>query len=139
MVIPFVPTAQQRHLVHMMTLNGVKQDEQARALRMSKTTLTKYFREELDLGKIVTTANVAGALYRNAMDGNVSAQIFWMKAQGGWREADRLEITGAEGKDLLTDTEKEQRLAAILLAHKGKKVLTKGTTVDTFMKKENPN
>jgi hypothetical protein len=125
--------------VHMMTLNGVKQDEQARALRMSKTTLTKYFREELDLGKIVTTANVAGALYRNAMDGNVSAQIFWMKAQGGWREADRLEITGAEGKDLLTDTEKEQRLAAILMAHKGRKTLTKGTTVETFTKQENPN
>ena len=139
MVIPFVPTAQQRHLVHMMPLNGVKQDEQARALRMSKPTLTKYFREELDLGKIVTTANVAGALYRNAMDRNVSAQIFWMKAQGGWREADRLEITGAEGKDLLTDTEKEQRLAAILMAHKGRKTLTKGTTVETFTKQENPN
>ena len=139
MVAPFVPTEQQRHLVHMMTLNGVKQDEQARALRMSKTTLTKHFREELDLGKIVTTANVAGAWYRNAMDGNVSAQIFWMKAQGGWREADRLEITGAEGKDLLTDTEKEQRLAAILMAHKGRKTLTKGTTVETFTKQENPN
>tara|TARA_R100000687_G_scaffold35786_1_gene29156 strand:- start:114 stop:374 length:261 start_codon:yes stop_codon:yes gene_type:complete len=61
------------------------------------------------------TAHVSGALYRNAMEGNVSAQIFWLKAQGGWREADRLEITGANGKDLLTDTEREQRLAAILM------------------------
>ena len=135
----FVPTEQQRHLVHMMTITGVRQDEQARALRMTPKTLAKHFREELDQAKVVTTSNVSGALYRNAMDGNVSAQIFWLKAQAGWREADRLEITGAQGKDLLTDTEKEQRLAAIMMAHKGKKVLTKGTTVDTFMKKENPN
>ena len=133
----FVPTEQQRHLVHMMTVNGVKQDDQAKALRIGKNTFTRHFRDELDLGKITTTANVAGALYRNAMDGNVSAQIFWMKSQGGWREADRLEITGAEGKDLLTDTEKEQRLASILMAHKGKKTLTKGTTVDTFTPREN--
>ena len=133
----FVPTEQQRHLVHMMTVNGVKQDEQAKALRINRKTLARHFRDELDLGKITTTANVAGALYRNAMDGNVSAQIFWMKSQGGWREADRLEITGAEGKDLLTDTEKEQRLASILMAHKGKKTLTKGTTVDTFTPREN--
>ena len=137
MAIPFVPTEQQRHLVHMMTVNGVKQDDQAKALRIGKNTLTRHFREELDLGKITTTANVAGALYRNAMDGNVSAQIFWMKSQGGWREADRLEITGAEGKDLLTDTEKEQRLASILMAHKGKKTLTKGTTIETFTPREN--
>jgi hypothetical protein len=55
------------------------------------------------------------------MSGNVSAQIFWLKAQGGWREADRLEITGADGKDLLTDTEREQRLAAILMNLSSKK------------------
>jgi|TARA_R110000796_G_scaffold78827_2_gene175607 hypothetical protein len=135
----FVPSDQQRHLVHMMTINGVKQEDQAKALRISRKVLAKNFKEELTLGRITTTANVAGALYRNAMEGNVSAQIFWMKSQAGWREADRLEITGAEGKDLLTDTEKEQRLASILMAHKGKKTLTKGTTVETFTKQENIN
>jgi len=38
---------------------------------------------------------------------------------------------------LLTDTEKEQRLASILMAHKGKKTLTKGTTIETFTPREN--
>tara|TARA_R110002020_G_scaffold4835_3_gene20868 strand:+ start:2196 stop:2750 length:555 start_codon:yes stop_codon:yes gene_type:complete len=120
----FNPTDQQRHLVVMMTANGVKHVEQARALGCGERTLQKYFKEELAFGKMKATANVSGALYQNAMDGNVSAQIFWLKAQGGWREADRLEITGANGKDLLTDTEREQRLAAILMTLPSKKAVT---------------
>ena len=117
----FEPTDQQRQLVVMMTSNGVKHTEQARALNCGERTLQKYFKDELAFGKMRATAHVSGALYRNAMEGNVSAQIFWLKAQGGWREADRLEITGANGKDLLTDTEREQRLAAILMNLPSKK------------------
>ena len=117
----FDPTEQQRHLVVMMSANGVKHPDQARALNCGEKTLLKYFREELTFGKMRATAHVSGALYKNAMSGNVSAQIFWLKAQGGWREADRLEITGADGKDLLTDTEREQRLAAILMNLPAKK------------------
>ena len=117
----FEPTDQQRQLVVMMTSNGVKHTEQARALNCGERTLQKYFKDELAFGKMRATAHVSGALYRNAMEGNVSAQIFWLKSQGGWREADRLEITGANGKDLLTDTEREQRLAAILMNLPSKK------------------
>ena len=117
----FEPTEQQRHLVVMMSTNGVKQPEQARALNCGEKTLAKYFKEELSLGKMRATAHVSGALYKNAIEGNVSAQIFWLKSQGGWREADRLEITGANGKDLLTETEREQRLASILVNLQTKK------------------
>jgi IS30 family transposase len=117
----FIPTDQQRQLVIMMTANGVKHSEQARALNCGERTLQKHFKDELAFGKMRATAHVSGALYRNAMEGNVSAQIFWLKAQGGWREADRLEITGADGKNLLTDTEREQRLASILMNLSSKK------------------
>ena len=117
----FEPTDQQRHLVVMMSANGVKQPEQARALNCGEKTLAKYFKEELAFGKMKATAHVSGALYKNALEGNVQAQIFWLKAQAGWREADRLEITGANGKELLTDTEREQRLASILSSLAGKK------------------
>jgi len=117
----FEPTDQQRHLVVMMSANGVKQSEQARALNCGEKTLAKYFKEELAFGKMKATAHVSGALYKNALEGNVQAQIFWLKAQAGWREADRLEITGANGKELLTDTEREQRLASILSSLAGKK------------------
>ena len=115
------PTDQQRHLVVMMSANGVKQIDQARALNIGEKTFVKYFKEELSSGKMTATAHVSGALYKNALEGNVQAQIFWLKAQAGWREADRLEITGANGKELLTDTEREQRLASILSSLAGKK------------------
>jgi hypothetical protein len=105
----------------MMSANGVKQVDQARALNCGEKTLAKYFKEELAFGKMKATAHVSGALYKNALEGNVQAQIFWLKAQAGWREADRLEITGANGKELLTDTEREQRLASILSSLAGKK------------------
>ena len=117
----FEPTDQQRHLVVMMSANGVKQSEQARALNCGEKTLAKYFKEELAFGKMKATAHVSGALYKNALEGNVQAQIFWLNAQAGWREADRLEITGANGKELLTDTEREQRLASILSSLSTKK------------------
>jgi len=135
---PFEPTQQQRVLVNMMSLNGVKHSEQAKALGITPKMLKKHFTEEIEYGRIVTTANVANALYRNAMDGNVTAQTFFLKSQAGWREADKLEIS-LEGRDTPTNTEKEQRLASIMLAHKGKKTLTKSTTVDTFTAPENPN
>ena len=122
-----------------MSANGVKHPDQARALNCGEKTLLKYFREELTFGKMRATAHVSGALYKNAMSGNVSAQIFWLKAQGGWREADRLEITGADGKDLLTDTEREQRLAAILMNLPTKKPIevTEVKRVKTELETEN--
>ena len=47
--------------------------------------------------------------------------IFWLKSQAGWREADRLELTGANGKQLmnLTDTDKEQRMLSVLMKARG--------------------
>ena len=48
----FEPTEQQRHLVVMMSANGVKHPDQARALNCGEKTLLKYFREELTFGKM---------------------------------------------------------------------------------------
>jgi hypothetical protein len=118
----FEPTEEQRHLVNMMSTSGVKQVDQAKALGIHEHTLRKFFRQELDHGKVVCTSHVVGALYNNAVvKGNVTAQIFWLKSQAGWREADRLELTGANGKSLenLTDTDKEQRIMNAMMKAKG--------------------
>lgn len=66
---------------------------------ISPVTLRKYFREELDRGLTVTKMRVGGALVRSALGvaptehhagyaGNVTAQIFYLKTQAGWKEAD---------------------------------------------------
>ena len=93
----FIPTEDQKFLVTMMSSTGVPHERQAKALGVNSKTLRKYFKEELQVGRDRAHAEIAGALYKRALDGNVPAQIFYLKTQAGWREAQRLELTGAEG------------------------------------------
>jgi hypothetical protein len=57
------------------------------------------FAEALELGKQVADANVVGALYSNALAGNVTAQIFWLKnrRKDDWRDKQDVEHTGKNG------------------------------------------
>jgi len=111
----FIPTEDQKFLVTIMSSTGVPHERQAKAIGVNSKTLRKYFKEELQLGRNRAHAEIAGALYKRALDGNVPAQIFYLKTQAGWREAQRLELR-AEGQDFITETERHQRLAAILQA-----------------------
>ncbi len=49
-------------------------------------TLRKYFTEELETAEAMANTKVAAALFKNCMEGNVAAQIFWMKSRARWRE-----------------------------------------------------
>lgn len=64
---------------------------------ISDTTLRLHFRGELDRGLIKTKMRVGAALVRTALGveptehhagyaGNVTAQIFYLKTQAGWKE-----------------------------------------------------
>ena len=75
----------------------------ARVLKISEPTLRKHYREELDISKAKANAIVSQALFKSAKDGNVTAQIFWLKTQAGWREKNHLEITGKDGEKLFDD------------------------------------
>jgi hypothetical protein len=44
-------------------------------------TLRKHYREELDFGETKANAQVAGFLFNAAKNGNVTAQIFWLKTR----------------------------------------------------------
>ena len=47
--------------------------------------LRKYYREELDLGETKANAQVAGFLFNAAKNGNLTAQIFWLKTRARWK------------------------------------------------------
>ena len=95
---PFKPTDEQRERVITMSSNGVPHRQQAPLIGCSSPkTLRKHFRDELNIGKIQANAKVAGALYQSALDGNVKAQTFWLKAVGGWQETGNVEIV-SEGE-----------------------------------------
>ena len=105
----FEPTEKQRQQVSQLAAVGTPQDQICRMIINPETnkgiglaTLNQYFREELDLGSAKSTAAVVGALYNQAINGNVTAQIFWMKTRGKWREsAQAIEITGENGGPLV--------------------------------------
>src|SRR5215469_2397087 len=65
---------------------GVPQDDIAKIVGCAPKTLRKRFRDELDRGVAEANAIISGCLFAAAKGGNTTAQIFWMKTRGGWRE-----------------------------------------------------
>ena len=115
---PFKPTDEQREQVKAMSSHGVPHRQQAPLIGCAPKTLRKHFREELNIGKIQANAKVAGALYQSALDGNVKAQTFWLKAVGGWQEAGNVEIV-SEG--VLGTIKRASEIARILFGETSEK------------------
>ena len=90
---PFEPTKQQRDLVEALVGYGVTYVEICRLVPNPRTgkpidtkTLMKVFRAELDVGATKANAKVAESLFKQAINGNVTAQIWWTKCRMGWKE-----------------------------------------------------
>lgn len=80
-----------------MTGYGLRQTEVATVIGISKPTLAKHYREELDQGMIQANAKVTESLYNNAVKRhNVTAQIFWLKNRSPdlWRDRHDVEHSG---------------------------------------------
>lgn len=83
---PYKITEENRRLVRALSLSGQTDAAIAHLVGCAETTIQKYFSEELKEGRKIANAKVVGALFKSAMEGNVSAQIFWCKTRLGWRE-----------------------------------------------------
>jgi hypothetical protein len=88
-------------MVKSLAAYGFRQDDIAAGLGLSSRTLRKHFREELDRGSLEANSQVAQALFRNAMAGNTTAQIFWLKCRAGWREGGSLETNTGPAPDFI--------------------------------------
>ena len=91
------PTEEKRKLVRTLAAVGITHEDIAKKIDISSDTLVKYYREELDDGRIDAIAQVGQKLYQNAISGNLSAQMFYLKTRAGWSETNKHEITGANG------------------------------------------
>jgi hypothetical protein len=49
-------------------------------------TLRRHFRRELSEGRQDANSRIAKSLFDAAIEGNTTAQIFWLKSRAGWRE-----------------------------------------------------
>ena len=89
--------------VEALSIAGVPQKIISQILKISEPTLRKHFRNELDTSKARANAVISQALFKNAKNGNVAAQIFWLKTQAGWRETNHYELTGKDGEKLFDE------------------------------------
>ena len=119
---PYVPDARDRGLVEVLVASGLAQDQIATALEISVRTLRKYYKRELTVGTIKANAAVAQALFNQAKNGNVKAQMFWLSCRAGWKPAKITEHQGEGGGPIrvqvtarelfgLTDEQVERQLA----------------------------
>jgi hypothetical protein len=102
----YEPDDKDRQQVLALVGMGLTHDQIAKVMDISDETLRKHFRHELDTGSAKMNAKVAQNLFHIATSkgtGSVAAAIFWMKTRAGWREKDRLEITGANGGPIKTE------------------------------------
>ncbi len=93
----------------------LNQEQMAHFFGMSPSTFDKIIsrdqriRDAFDKGRAKALAMVGGKLLKKALDGNLTAMIFFMKAQAGWRDQNQqVELTGKGGgpietKDLSDD------------------------------------
>jgi hypothetical protein len=103
------PDPSQRRQVEALAAYGIPADNISRIVGVDAKTLRKYYREELDLGEAKANAQVAGFLFNSAKNGNVSAQIFWLKTRAQWRETPlELKHSGVIGRKDVTEMTDEE-------------------------------
>ena len=94
---PYVPTEQNRKLVMVLRANGIDPADIAREVGCVERTLYKYYAPELEHGLATIRANIGGVIVQQALKGNLTAAIFWMKTHGGpgWTvPTANVEVTG---------------------------------------------
>ena len=118
------PDPAQRRQVEAMAAYGIPEIDIGRVVGIDPKTLRKHYREELDLGETKANAQIAGFLFNSARNGNVTAQIFWLKTRARWRETptelrhsgsiarrDVSEMTDQELMDRICELQQEAGLA----------------------------
>jgi len=91
---PHLPTADTQNKVYTLSTVGTRHEDIASVLNISHDTLVKYYKEELDKGRIEANASVAETLFKQAKEGNTTAMIFWLKSRAKWKESTQHEISG---------------------------------------------
>jgi len=94
--------------------NGLTNAQLAENMGISEATLYNWknsnveFLEVLKEDKDYADTQVENALYKAAMEGNTTAQIFWLKnrRRNSWRDKQDLEVTGELG---IADVIKQSR------------------------------
>lgn len=100
---PHVPADADRQKVMVMVSMGMARKDIAMVMGMSDNTLSKHYANELATGDKILGQAIVANLARQALKDDFKAAasaMFWAKTRLGWRETDRVEHTGPDGKGL---------------------------------------
>jgi hypothetical protein len=95
--LPHQPTEETREKVTSHARVGTPHEMIGRILGIDPKTLRKWYRDELDVSHSEANATIGGALFTKALNGDTSAQIFWMKTRAGFRESAHVDHTSSDG------------------------------------------
>jgi uncharacterized protein YjcR len=93
--IEHIPSEDSRKLVRSLSAVGIRYVDIAQKLNITDDTLRKYYKHELEDGRIDANAQIGNTLFQQAKKGNTTAAIFWLKTRAGWKETQVTELTGA--------------------------------------------
>lgn len=87
------PTDKDREMVKMMSIAGVPQNDICQVLKISRPTLEKHYRKELDSAQLEAVAYATNRLMQQVRDGNLSAIIFFLKTRGRGQFNERIDMS----------------------------------------------
>jgi hypothetical protein len=95
--VPHEPTEATRIIAKTLSAYGVTHEDIAAKLEISVDTLVRYYKRDLDAGRVEANSRVAERLYQIATQkeigkASVTAMMFWLKTRAGWREVQRHEV-----------------------------------------------
>ena len=91
MTAKFKPTKAERKEVARLISVGITQEQVAMVIGITKPTLEKHFRDELDTAMIKAHSKIGKKIFALAMAGDKTLLIFYAKTQMGWKETTILE------------------------------------------------
>lgn len=96
---PWIPTLEELKKIEALAARGMEQQDIALCLGIRAETLSKkkseiaLLNEAIKRGKARGIARVTAALLANVDNGNVTAQIFYLKCQAKWRDSEVIVIS----------------------------------------------
>lgn len=97
----YTPSDENKKLVKTLAAVGITFEDIATKLEISSDTLVKYYKKELDDGRIDANASIGQTLFKQAKNGNTAAAIFWLKTRARWKETQSVELSGPDGSGLV--------------------------------------
>lgn len=128
---PFTLSPEQKGQVEKLA-SILTKEQLADYFGMSRMTFTALMERDEEVccaynkGKAAAIGAVAQSLIQQARDGNISAAIFYLKTQAGWKETQAVELSGRDGKAIAFDAptvdDAKRRLLALVASEGGEGV-----------------